>query len=107
MKSFFTSATSPPSAESTPGVVGTRTEGMPSSRASRQAVIGPPPPKASRLNSRRSTPWCAASLLTSRYIPDTATWITASAAERRSRPSAFAIGSIAASAFARSTVTAL
>ena len=91
MKSFLTSATSPPSAESTPGAVGIRTWRMPNSRARKQPSIGPAPPNASSVKSRGSMPWREASLPTSRYMPETATWMMASAACSRPRPSFAAI----------------
>ena len=80
MKSLRMSAISPPYAESTPGVGGMTVRRMPRSRARRQPVIGPAPPKARRVNERGSAPWRDRSFDTSRYIPEIATRMTLSAA---------------------------
>ena len=72
MKSFLMSAISPPSADRTPGAVGTTTCVMPSSAARKQAIIGPAPPNAWSANSRGSVPEREMSLLTSIYMPEMA-----------------------------------
>ena len=55
-KSCLRSATIQPSALVIPGRAGTKTSGMPSSRANALACIGPAPPNANREKSRGSSP---------------------------------------------------
>ncbi len=96
----------PPSAESTPGVSGTTTSRMPSSRARKQAIIGPAPPKARQEKSRGSMPKRDTRALTSVYMPDTAMRMIASAVSSMLRPRGRARASTAARALSRSMVTA-
>ena len=86
MKSFLMSAIRPPKALSTPGTRGTTTSRIPSSRARKQAIIGPAPPKAISDSSRGSLPWRDTSFETSRYMPDTATRMIDSAVSSSSLP---------------------
>ncbi len=69
-----------PSADSTPGVGGTNTRGMPSASASSQAWSGPPPPKASSVKRRGSWPRSTDTRRMARSMAALATRTTASAA---------------------------
>ena len=87
MKSLFISAINPPSALNTPGVGGTSTSRIRSSRARKHAIIGPAPPNARHANSRGSIPNRETSPLTSWNIPDTAIRMIASAVSSTLRSS--------------------
>ena len=107
MKSFLTSAMRPPSAESTPGVVGMTTCDTPTSAARKQAIIGPAPPNACNAKLRGSTPAREISFETSRYMPETAILMIASAASSMVVLIAVATAATAARALSISTLTAL
>ena len=80
---------------------------MPSSLARKHASIGPAPPNACIANSRGSMPSREMSLLTSTYMPETATSTMAWAVSSVLRPMRPATASTAARALSASMSMAL
>ena len=76
-----------PSAQSVPGARGTKTVGMPTSRASSAPTSGPAPPNATSAKSRGSIPARERILVNAAYMFDTATRTTLSAASFTPIPS--------------------
>ena len=102
--SLTMSALIAPSAQSVPGARGTKTAGIPTSRASSAPTTGPAPPKATSVKSRGSTAARDRILVNSAYMFETATRTTLSAASFgliASEPANRAIASSASDRFRR------
>ena len=85
MNSCFTSACSKPKAEVTPGRAGIRTCLRFSSRIILEACSGPAPPKAIKVNSRKSSPLLVANARTASAILISTTFSAPSAALSKKR----------------------